>query len=59
MKKRPTRKLTLSKETLRDLELTESSVIRGGEEIDTVWKTCPSVCACGNELQAMDGYVRG
>lgn len=57
--KRSTRKLTLNKETLRDLESTEFSVVRGGNEIDTVWNSCPSVCPCGNQLQSMDGYIRG
>ena len=57
MKKTSTRKLTLSKETLREMRSTEPSVIRGGNEIDTVWNSCPSICPCG--FQAMDGYIRG
>ena len=47
MKKRSTPKLALSKETLRELASTESSVVQGGNEIDTVWNSCPSICPCG------------
>jgi hypothetical protein len=47
MKKRSTPKLTLSKETLRELTSTESFVVQGGNEIDTVVNSCPSVCPCG------------
>ena len=46
MKKRSTPKLTLSKETLRELTLIEPSAVQGGN-IDTVWNSCPSICPCG------------
>jgi hypothetical protein len=47
MKKKSAPKLTLSKETLRELTLTEPSVVQGGNEIDSVWNSCPSNCPCG------------
>ena len=55
MKKKSTPKLTLSKETLRRLTLTEPSLVQGGtdpvpvqdaggELIETCYRTCVSVC---------------
>lgn len=45
MKKKSSPKpLTLSKETIRALTATESSLIQGGNEIDSAWPSCPSVC---------------
>jgi hypothetical protein len=41
-------KLTLKKETLRELKSTESSLVLGGDQvepIDTTWPSCPSVKA--------------
>ena len=37
-------KLTLNKETLRELTLTPS-LAPGGQQIDSAWPSCPSVCA--------------
>jgi hypothetical protein len=46
MKKKPNPKpLTLSKETLRALTATEPSLVQGGNQIDSAWPSCPSVCA--------------
>lgn len=43
-------KLTLNKETLRDLSSKEPALVRGRGEIDTIPQTCPSVCpACLND----------
>jgi hypothetical protein len=43
MKKKFFPKLTLSKETLREMTLPPSQV-KAGQQLDTIWQSCPSVC---------------
>jgi hypothetical protein len=45
LKKKSGTKLTLDKETLRELKLKEPSLVQGGNEIDLAWPSCPSACA--------------
>ena len=45
MKKKSSPKpLALSKETLRELTSTEPALVKGGNEIDSAWPSCPSAC---------------
>jgi hypothetical protein len=36
--------LILSKETLLELTSKEPPLVQGGNEIDSAWPSCPSVC---------------